>query len=474
MFDKTIFKTINGDIGFDISKLKIGEQYTFSSNLPITIFKISNYSSNYNSVITANNNGFTTFTFTMSRNIQIPETATQYLFIGLQGAQFVTNINDLANYNMQIEKGSTQTDYVKCKEQVFTFPLGNEKLMLGDYLADDGIHHVRKQVVLDGNSPITSSNYGINSYVLTLPNRAISNETDLLFISSHFKGIPANQRGTAPNVIYSNTVQQAEIRNTEFSTLASFKEWLEDNNPVVEYVLETEQIIPYTSAQARVYNEIKNAYSYDEMTIITGSSDGNKPFFIVQAYKDLNKELNNKVDKVQGKELSSNDFTDTLKEKLEGLENYDDTEIKADISGKQDITDNTLTTINKTVPTAINEVNSIAKLANQAKSYSTYQAFINYLNTAEKTEFIPGQSFMIQTKLVPDLWVYSVENTSVQYTYTTDEDFITYTNQATGGQVGYYKLAQLETQKVDLTDYATKTYVNNLFNSIVDGDEVSY
>ena len=145
-----------------------------------------------------------------------------------------------------------------------------------------------------------------------------------------------------------------------------------------------------------------------------------------------------------------------------------------DISGKQDITDNTLTTINKTVPTAINEVNSIAKLANQAKSYSTYQAFINYLNTAEKTEFIPGQSFMIQTKLVPDLWVYSVENTSVQYTYTTDEDFITYTNQATGGQVGYYKLAQLETQKVDLTDYATKTYVNNLFNSIVDGDEVSY
>ena len=81
---------------------------------------------------------------------------------------------------------------------------------------------------------------------------------------------------------------------------------------------------------------------------------------------------------------------------------------------------------------------------------------------------------MIQTKLVPDLWVYSVENTSVQYTYTTDEDFITYTNQATGGQVGYYKLAQLETQKVDLTDYATKTYVNNLFNSIVDGDEVSY
>ena len=51
---------------------------------------------------------------------------------------------------------------------------------------------------------------------------------------------------------------------------------------------------------------------------------------------EINNLLNNKVDKVQGKELSSNDFTDALKEKLEGLENYDDTEIKADISDIQD------------------------------------------------------------------------------------------------------------------------------------------
>lgn len=51
---------------------------------------------------------------------------------------------------------------------------------------------------------------------------------------------------------------------------------------------------------------------------------------------EINNLLNNKVDKVQGKELSSNDFTDVLKEKLEGLENYDDTEIKADISDIQD------------------------------------------------------------------------------------------------------------------------------------------
>lgn len=42
--------------------------------------------------------------------------------------------------------------------------------------------------------------------------------------------------------------------------------------------------------------------------------------------------LNNKVDKVTGKGLSTNDFTDTLKTKLEGLSNYDDTTLMSNIS----------------------------------------------------------------------------------------------------------------------------------------------
>lgn len=40
---------------------------------------------------------------------------------------------------------------------------------------------------------------------------------------------------------------------------------------------------------------------------------------------------NTKVDKVEGKGLSTNDYTDEEKTKLASLENYDDTEIKADI-----------------------------------------------------------------------------------------------------------------------------------------------
>lgn len=54
----------------------------------------------------------------------------------------------------------------------------------------------------------------------------------------------------------------------------------------------------------------------------------------------LKSELDGKVDKEGGKGLSSNDYTDEEKSKLAGLENYDDTQIKALIDGKQDtITD---------------------------------------------------------------------------------------------------------------------------------------
>lgn len=49
----------------------------------------------------------------------------------------------------------------------------------------------------------------------------------------------------------------------------------------------------------------------------------------------LQTNLNNKVDKVQGKGLSTNDFTNEYKTKLDGLNNYDDTTVKQDITELQ-------------------------------------------------------------------------------------------------------------------------------------------
>ena len=56
----------------------------------------------------------------------------------------------------------------------------------------------------------------------------------------------------------------------------------------------------------------------------------------IKEHKDvvdaLNAAIGNKVDKVDGKGLSTNDFTNELKSKLESLSNYDDTSIQNEIT----------------------------------------------------------------------------------------------------------------------------------------------
>ena len=128
-----------------------------------------------------------------------------------------------------------------------------------------------------------------------------------------------------------------------------------------------------------------------------------------------------------------------------------------DVSEKQNITDNSLETNNKTVSGAINEVNSIAKGANQALSFPSYPFMINELNIAPSDKYQIGQNVMIVTISVPDLWVSGIENTSSYYTYRGDSAFLSELSENGYVQVGYYKLSALETQKVDLTNYVTNT-----------------
>ena len=77
---------------------------------------------------------------------------------------------------------------------------------------------------------------------------------------------------------------------------------------------------------------------------------------------------------------------------------------------------------------------------------------ITALNSMSKDELKRGQNVYIGTVGVPDLWVYSVETSSVNYSYTNDETIVNSLGTDTTIQVGYYKLAQLETQKVDIGD----------------------
>ena len=197
----------------------------------------------------------------------------------------------------------------------------------------------------------------------------------------------------------------------------------------------------------RFHEEQNTEYEIGDGIWISGDSIGVKgvDYFTPQDIEDLN-----------------------IPKKTSDLTNDSDYITSQDILGKQNIEDNTLSTNNKTVPSAINEVNSIAKGANQALSYSNYQSMINVFNSLANNVYNVGQNVMIVTLEVPDLWISGIESTSQTYTYTSDSDFVNAL--ATNGyvQVGYYKLSALETQKVDLTNYVQfNNYANDTKAGVV-------
>ena len=109
-------------------------------------------------------------------------------------------------------------------------------------------------------------------------------------------------------------------------------------------------------------------------------------------------------------------------------------------------------TFQTTVTNNVDTLESIVKGRNQALAYNSYSEMITALNGMTKDELKRGQNIYIGTVGVPDLWVYSVETTKVTYSYVNDNTIVNTLDTNTTIQVGYYKLAQLETQKVDLTN----------------------
>ena len=133
----------------------------------------------------------------------------------------------------------------------------------------------------------------------------------------------------------------------------------------------------------------------------------------------------------------------------------------ADASGNNIVDTYATKTALSAVETTANTAKSIAEGRARAVSFESYSALVTALNAAANTDYKVGDNIFIQAKEVPDLWVYSVESTTTSYSYTTDDALIS-ALEAGAVQVGYYKIAAMETGKVDLTGYVPTTRkVNN-------------
>ena len=110
----------------------------------------------------------------------------------------------------------------------------------------------------------------------------------------------------------------------------------------------------------------------------------------------------------------------------------------------------------------VSELDSQLKLHDKAMSFASYSDLVNFFNSASKDKFSVGESIFVNTPGVPDLWIYSVENSPISYTYSNDNVIVDRLTAYNFIQIGYYKLAPLEAQKIDLSNYVTTNTVSHI------------
>lgn len=182
--------------------------------------------------------------------------------------------------DLMVVIGDTIGEYEDYQEQKVDFPLSEgQKLMEGSYLASDGIHHKRKQVVLNGSESWSLSS-GTNRYSFWLRNSTISNMVNAwnYKLSNYFKyenkvystaSIPCiaeNTAGANPMLIFNTDGSQG-------TTISQWKTWLSQNPITVEYELAEEEIVPYTEAQQEAWDKIESMKLYDGVNHIESTSE---------------------------------------------------------------------------------------------------------------------------------------------------------------------------------------------------------
>lgn len=167
------------------------------------------------------------------------------------------------------------------------------------------------------------------------------------------------------------------------------------------------------------------------------------------------------------------------------VKNWDEfvASVNADIAAIEDIADMSNVLSNEAkVNSEIAEANSntamedaesaltIARGANQALTFNDYNECCSWIidNNVIPGETYPvGNVLLIKTLYVPDLYIYGESEENVDYV-PTDEEILDSLNEYGYFDVGSCRLAQMETQKVDLSDYAKKAQVPTITTTLKD------
>ena len=257
--------TINGTYSSNTS-VNLGSRYLTEGTYTISLTNsLPNNSYIYlganGSIATAIRNK-ATFTLTEEQNVPM---------------RLVVKAGTYSNFTtkIMIEKGMVVTDYEPHQQQTEYFPLSEgQKLYKNSYLVDDGIHHSRKQVVLDGTETgwyTLANQTGTNTSYFCIPKSDMKKASTLICD----KFINRNVWNTDEEGIQSiiDNLIRLRINTSRASTVAELKTWL-SNNPIrVEYELAEEEIVPYTEDQKEAWEKLRHFTLFKGINNITSTAN---------------------------------------------------------------------------------------------------------------------------------------------------------------------------------------------------------
>lgn len=261
---------------------------------------------------------------TPAKTIQTSSTSLIAIYLGGKGSTY-------NNYKIKIgiNKGTVAKAYEPYKQQTECFPLSEgQKLMEGSYLADDGIHHVRKQVVLTGTENWNLYLNKTKTFKLSISPWSYSG------VCTHYQRIISSSFDVKTGIYLSGSAMVV-ISDPRFSTVEEFKTYLAEQysagTPVTfEYIMITnnskpvEKIVPYTDGQKEAREKIKNMILYKGTNNISCTGKLKIKYYtneemneIYAKKEDLHEHANKSI-----LDQTQEAFTTELKNKLDGLNNY--------------------------------------------------------------------------------------------------------------------------------------------------------
>lgn len=210
---------------------------------------------------------------TPAKTIQTSSTSLIAIYLGGKGSTY-------NNYKIKIgiNKGTVAKAYEPYKQQTECFPLSEgQKLMEGSYLADDGIHHVRKQVVLTGTENWNLYLNKTKTFKLSISPWSYSG------VCTHYQGIISSFFDVKAGIYLSGSAMVI-ISDPRFSTVEEFKTYLAEQysagTPVTfEYIMMTnnskivEKIVPYTDDQKEAWEKLRHFTLFKGINNITSTAN---------------------------------------------------------------------------------------------------------------------------------------------------------------------------------------------------------